>query len=102
MSEVVRGCAEAANDYDEVRPQSGLQKGSDNALLVIPNGGVAVNSDAQSGELAAEPRCVRINEVPEENLGSDGHYLSVLHRAPITSAASPGCTGLVRRARSGA
>ena len=41
MSEVVGGCAEAANGYDELCPESGLRKDSDDALLVIPNGGVA-------------------------------------------------------------
>ena len=70
MSGVIGGCAEAANGYDEVCPARSLQKGSDDALLVILDGGVAAHRDAQSGELRlsqgvfVSTRSPRRNSVP--------------------------------------
>ena len=87
MGKVVGGRPQAAGGDHEVRPGGGLREGVE-ASLVVPDGGVTVDRDAQIREPAAEPGRVRVHEAPEEDLGPDGHDLG-RHRLPILHAPPP-------------
>jgi hypothetical protein len=51
------------------------KRNGDEASLVIPDGGVAIDHNTQSRESLAKPRCVRVYEASEEYLGPNGHDL---------------------------
>ena len=68
--------------------------GVDDALVVVAHLGLAQVLDAVQGQLLADPRGVRVDDLAEQQLGADGDDLAA-HRPTISAA---GCPAVVAQA----
>src|SRR5215216_5191581 len=82
-----RGSSVASNMlFISVGTPGSLAQGGDDPIRVVPDGGVTVDAHPEFGEALADPGRVRIHEVAQEHLGTNGHDLRALYISPITHA----------------
>ena len=85
--DVVLGGAEAAAHDDGIGAVERLAERRDDAVVVVADLRLAQVLDAAEGELLADPRRVRVDDLPEQQLGADGDHLTA-HRAGCPSPAA--------------